>query len=185
MEAWHASLAANAVLTFAYVFLAWDMGRGLFRQGRWRGNPVGVTTFAIFLFCGIGHGVHAEHMLIASATDDAFVVASREAHANVLVWTWHAATAVVVVGYLVLRKRLRLLHSGHSLTRDLEREAEVAQRINEQVGAALHQAQDHLDAGDITAAQAVLDGAIQEAGELATELAVPARIRPGVLRGSR
>lgn len=185
MEAWQYALIANGVLAVAYVFLAWDMGRGLFRGGRWRDNPIGVTTFAIFLFCGIGHGVHAEHMIVADSTNDPSVMASREAHSNVWVWSWHALTAIVVAGYLVLRSRLRLLHSGSSLTRDLQRETAVAQRINMQVRDALRAADEHLNNGEPAAASRVLDDAILEAGALATELAVPKKIVPGVLRGQR
>ena len=181
---WQVSATANLLLLMAYGVLAFDMGRGLFKQGGWRGNPVGVATFSIFAACAIGHGVHAEHALLGSLWGgEGTQAAARSALAAPAVWTWHALTAGVVMGYVVLRQRLRLLHSGKSLTEDLEHEAAINERINGIVAQRLRQARTAIAARDLVQAEAMLEAAISEAGDLATELAVPAHIRPGVLRG--
>ncbi|MGB1586174.1 MAG: hypothetical protein ACPHID_03915 [Thermoplasmatota archaeon] len=179
MDNWQWSLLANAVLFVGYAWLATDIGLGLQKGRQWRSNPMGVATFAIFSSCAIGHGIHAEHLAFALGPE---ADSGRIAHALPVVWLWHGATAIIVVWYLLQRKRLRLLHSGKELTADLDREREEARNIQATLSTSLKEAQHALNSGRPQEANRILASAIEEAGGVAASWADQGRVRPGAYR---
>lgn len=88
-----AAVVVNLVITVAYLIISGLIIRGLLDAGQLgRRNPLGTATAGIFGSCGLGHLVHAEHLVMGAATVD-----------------WHllavdAGTAAIALTYLSLRR---------------------------------------------------------------------------------
>jgi diguanylate cyclase (GGDEF)-like protein/PAS domain S-box-containing protein len=90
---------ANVVLLVAYLAISSAILWPLAHTGQlWR-NRLGLTTGAIFLSCGVGHGIHAEHTLRV-------VLAEGWGHTG-LDWhlaAWDSLTAVIAIVYWQQRR---------------------------------------------------------------------------------
>lgn len=87
------AILINLIIAVAYLMISGLIVSGLLAAGQLgRRNPLATATGAIFGSCGLGHLVHAEHLLLGTTSID-----------------WHlvvvdAATAVIAVTYLSLRR---------------------------------------------------------------------------------
>jgi PAS domain S-box-containing protein len=95
---WQLALAANAIISIAYLAISALILVPTARAHQLRSNPLAVATGLIFLSCSVGHGLHGLQPLM---TDDP----SAMTHMNIW-WlaAWHTLTAGVAVYYLSLRR---------------------------------------------------------------------------------
>lgn len=128
MEFWGFALVVNLVVMCCYLAIAWIIGRGIHTTGQWRSNPLAVATFLIFLTCGIGHGTHAEHLLVPGET----LEASRTAFDLHLVVV-DLVTASIAIWYFFLRRRFPALLQGTAMYEDLDRRRRHALDIHDNI----------------------------------------------------
>lgn len=182
---WQITAVAHIVLTIAYFAVAWIIGGGLTRQQQWRSNPLAVSTFAIFLTCAIGHGVHVEHALLGVTGREVDVAEASiltMSDASLVLWT--PLTALAAIGYFAQRARLRALHGETPLVEDLVKRQQEARLLHDGVMASVHQARKLLRQGDEAAASAEIARAMNEAEAIITEFlrSGDGGIQPGDLR---
>lgn len=182
--AWVISVAGNATVAIAYAFIAFFIGQGLSRTNQWRRNRLAVATCLIFTSCSLGHAVHAEHILFASAA--AHGVDSRD-----LMATWpgallEMATASVAIYYVTLRNRYGILLAGNRMFDDLDDRQRTALEVHDDVIQGLVTAKLALDLGDVGEASRVIEHALEDTRRVVDRLMVPVTasggIRPGDLR---
>ncbi|MCW2608270.1 MAG: hypothetical protein JWO60_2963 [Frankiales bacterium] len=121
-----AALAVNTVIAVAYLAIFWTIARNvLVVDSQWRSNPLAVATAAIFFSCGVGHGLHATHLVEhgsdATLLFDPHVVA------------WDLTTAFVATWYWSLRNGLAALGTGGQLFEDarIQERAQLAEVLQE------------------------------------------------------
>ena len=90
MSLWLIGGIVNLVVAACYLAIGWIIQGGLSSTHQWRRNPLGVATFCIFLSCGLGHGLHAEHLLIGARVASPEGLALREAFGS-----WHVIAVEV------------------------------------------------------------------------------------------
>ncbi len=187
---WLVTAIAHGGLVITYASIAYIIGRGQTIERQWRNNPLATATFAIFLTCAIGHGIHMEHALLREVGIEAEVGdASRLALADTLLVIWTPITLLPAIWYLSMRKRLRILQGGAPLLEDIVQRQAEAQAIHDRVIVGAKAARQHLADGDAAAAKKAVDESLEEAGAIITSLLGPARsvhaVRPGDLRRAR
>lgn len=128
MQAWMSGAAANGVIAVAYLAIAVHIFRGVRRNGAWTRNPLAVATGLIFFTCAVGHGAHAEHLLVS----DPHAALARDA------WDWHLSIlhvviALVAIYYWSLRSRFPLLVRGTAIFEDFSVRQQQALDINDHV----------------------------------------------------
>jgi signal transduction histidine kinase len=182
--AWIVSVVGNATVAVAYAFIAFFIGRGLSRTDQWRRNSLAVATFLIFASCSLGHAVHAEHLLFASA-------AAHGADPRGLMATWPSAllemaTASIAVYYVTLRNRYGILLAGNRMFDDLDDRQRTALEVHDDVIQGLVTAKLALDLGDMAEASRGIEHALENTRKVVDRLMVPVTatggIRPGELR---
>jgi hypothetical protein len=184
--AWILSVVGNATVAVAYAFIAFFIGRGLSRTDQWRRNRLAVATFLIFASCSLGHAVHAEHLLFASA--------AHGVDPRGLMATWPSAllemgTASIAVYYVTLRNRYGILLAGNRLFDDLDDRQRTALEVHDDVIQGLVTAKLALDLGDTGEASRGIEHALENTRRVVDRLMVPVTasgdIRPGDLRRQR
>lgn len=116
---WQLSAAGGGVIAVAYFAIAIAVFLPLVRTGQLRSNHLGAATGAIFFSCGIGHGMHAVHLLPILGLEAEEVRALRAS----LEWhdtAWVLLTAAVAVYYWSLRRSYGALLRGGALFADLK-----------------------------------------------------------------
>ena len=117
-----ATVIANLIIAGAYLVIAVLIGNGLVRTRQLgRRNPLATATVGIFLSCGVGHLIHAEHFALAAG--------------GAAPLDWHLAladgvTAVAGVVYLSLRGSFPALWGRTEMFPDRVRE-EMDRRLRE------------------------------------------------------
>lgn len=187
---WLVTATAHGVLVVAYLWIAFIIGRGQTIEKQWRSNPLASATFAIFLTCAIGHGVHMEHALLRTIGIDAAIGdAARLAMSDQLLVVWTPITALAAIYYLTKRRRLRVLQGGAPLVEDLVKRQAEARILHDQVIASVEAAKEALDRGDDAAARAAIEdgmaGSDQIIGALLGKSGSVHHVRPGDLRRGR
>ena len=67
--AWQFAVAANVIVSLAYLAISYLVGSGLWVKGQLASNKLGAAVALIFFSCGIGHGLHAIHLLEPGSQD--------------------------------------------------------------------------------------------------------------------
>lgn len=163
MTAWQIAAVSNGVIAVAYVAIGVTIFRGVFKTGQQRSNPLAVATGLIFLSCGVGHGVHLEHLFAPDTRE-----ASRIMFDVHMAWV-DGVTAVIAVLYWSMRSTFgRLLGS----TMYIDRPAREAQRdlIGDELVQHLAAARFALAAGDTGVADASLRDALAATSALLVDL---------------
>jgi hypothetical protein len=148
MSQWMIGAAANGVIMVAYLAIAFSILNGIAGTGQWRDNPLAVATGAIFLTCGIGHGLHFTHLLLPALGADGQVgEAARTEFNSWHAWAWDAVTAGVAVWYWTLRGRFPALVRGAALFEDMRQRQRQALEIHDNVVQGLAKTKLSLDLG--------------------------------------
>ena len=112
MPLWIPYLSANLVLAAAYFTIFGIVARGLRGSGQLWTNRLGTATAAIFFSCGMGHLIHAEHLIQGGAVRELV-----DWHMTL----WDIVTAGVGIFYLSLRRSYAKLLDGPSMFDDVVR----------------------------------------------------------------
>jgi diguanylate cyclase (GGDEF)-like protein/PAS domain S-box-containing protein len=102
------ALVANSLIAVSYFGITTIITRGLVRSRQFGHNRLATATAAIFFSCGVGHAIHAVHVLEGGGADLHLAV-------------WDSVTAVVALIYLSLRRSFAALLGGPELFDDLDR----------------------------------------------------------------
>ncbi|TQN44116.1 PAS domain S-box-containing protein/diguanylate cyclase (GGDEF)-like protein [Blastococcus colisei] len=124
--AWQLSAVGSGVIAVAYFAIAVAVFGPLTRTGQLRSNRLGTATGLIFFSCGVGHALHAVHLLPLPGVDAhhlSVLQAGLPWHDTI----WMLVTAAVAVYYWSLRRTYGALLGGAALFADLkEKEAALA-----------------------------------------------------------
>ncbi len=119
ISAWQIGVAANLIVSAAYLAIFWSIVRPLLRERRNGLNLLGLATAGIFVSCAVHHSGHA-----------LAVVASGHEHgpaaATLPLVAWDVATMAVGVLYWALRRGDGATVQGGQLFADLEAQRRVA-----------------------------------------------------------
>jgi hypothetical protein len=167
---WQVSSAANLVIGFAYLAIAYIIISGLVRTGQLSTNRLGLATGLIFLTCGVHHGTHSVHMLLPSfGIEDSHGLALREA------WHWPSVAwdvlgAAVALFYLSLRGSYASVLRGAQLFEDMKVRERQALEINDNIVQGLTVAKYALDQGKDETSRTAVEDTLKKARNLITEL---------------
>jgi len=181
---WVVAAAANVIIFVAYLAIAFVVFRGVHRGALWRSNPLAVATGFIFLSCGIGHGIHASHLLLPTfgATDPvthASRIADNEWHSA----PWEAITAVIGVVYWSLRGRFPAILSGPSLFEDTRERQRHALELNDSIVQGLAAAKMSFEIGHDDDGRRMLEATLARSRTIVTEMLEQGEpLRPGDVR---
>jgi len=184
---WVVAAAANLVIFVAYLAISYVVVRGVSAGHQWRTNPLAVATGLIFLSCGVGHGIHAVHLLLPGAgiTDPAALaarVSENEWHSA----PWEAITAVIGIWYWTLRGRFPALLGSSALFEDQRQRQKQALELNDSVVQGLSAAKLAFELGHHEDALRTLDATLEKSRSIVTGLlgseGHDGAVRPGDLR---
>ncbi len=165
MEFWHFALIVNVIVMTCYLMIAWIVGRGIHVSGQWRTNPLATATFLIFLSCGVGHGMHVEHLLLPGET----LQASRTAFDLHLVAV-DMATATIAIYYFLLRRKFPALLTSAAMFEDMEDRRRQALDIHDTIVQELATAKLALETGHDKMGMAALDRGLQASKTIIDDL---------------
>lgn len=195
-EWWMLTAGANGILVLIYGAIAIIMLRGLIQGHQWFSNPIATATFAIFVACTVGHGIHLEHALlpvtVAYVGGDPAQVASTAAavqatFADPRLFAWDVFTAGVAIWYWTLRSRFALIFKGAALCEDMAKRQQQALELHDNVVQGLSRAKLALDLGQRDEGEAAIAETLEEAkgiisGLLGREQTGGVRLGAGDLR---
>ncbi len=184
---WTIGLLANTVLFTAYMAIAYKIFTNIHTTGQWGENRLGQATGALFLTCGIGHGIMAAHLSLPfGITEAASGLALRQAFNEWHMWMWPPLTATTGIFYWTLRNRFSTFLKGAGLFEDLEQRRRQARDIHDNVLQNVAAAKMALDQGNQRAAREELDEALNHSRIIISDLMGPEdegiTIKPGDLR---
>lgn len=187
---WRIGLIANTVLVIAYAAIALKIFTRIHHTGQRGENPLAQATGALFLTCGVGHGIMAGHLALPTlAPEMSSGLALRSAFNEWHMWMWPPLTASAGVFYWTLRSRFSTLIRGASLFEDLEQRRHQAMDIHDNVVQSVASAKMALEQGDSEAAKEDIEEALAQSQLIITDLMDPPEggpdIRPGDLRRER
>jgi signal transduction histidine kinase len=170
VHSWIVGLAANAVITLAYLSVAAFIVVPLVRSRQLGRHKLGAATAAVFSTCALHHGVHAVDLLLPSVGVDV-----ARGHAVRAAWGWDLALwdvvmAAVAVAYVGLRRTYGSLMQGARLLDELKRRERQALEINDNVLQGLVVAKMALELGQRDKAVAALDTSIASASRMISSL---------------
>lgn len=165
MEPWHLALTVNLIVMSCYLLIAFLVGRGIQASNQWTSNPLATATFLIFLSCGVGHGVHAEHLLAPGVTRDASRLAF-DAHLVAI----DLVTAGVAIYYTLMRRRFPALLTSAAMFEDLEERRRQALDIHDTIVQQLATAKLALETGHHEMGMAALDAGLESSKDIISDL---------------
>lgn len=168
---WYVGLAANALISVAYLAIAAHILRGLWHTGQWSKNPLARATCAIFFTCSVGHGILAIHLAlpwvgIEVASGTALRMAFTEWH----MWLWPPVTGAAALTYWSLRGRFPALVRGAAIFDDLRERQRQALEIHDDIVQGIAQAKLCLETGRTDESQQALDETLEAAKAIITDL---------------
>ncbi|MCW2847641.1 MAG: hypothetical protein JWR90_1615 [Marmoricola sp.] len=170
MSWWMLGAVCNAVIATAYSMIVFAIVRPLVKSGQLRTNPMGAATAAIFLTCAVHHGAHVVHMLMPYAgLDQTKGLAMRTAWGPELA-LWDLVGAAVGVYYWTLRGGFGPSDAGPQLFTDQHEREQRALELNDAVLQGMVVARLALDLGERRRGLSALDGSIDAASRMITEL---------------
>lgn len=155
-ELWMVTAAANVVMVVVYAWIAVIMLKAIVEGKQWTSNPILTATFAIFVTCTFGHGVHLEHALLpwtgavlAADPEEVAVLgaAARTAFSDPRLLAWDVFTAGVAMWYWTLRSRFAVIYRGAALCEDMAKRQQDAMDLHDNVVQGLTRAKMELDLG--------------------------------------
>jgi hypothetical protein len=164
--AWQFGLAANAVVTIMYAFIAVLVVRGLRRAHEgWDDNPSGWAIAMIFTTCSLGHGAHMTHLVgLPLLGGELEVIAGRAAY-DVHLALVDLTTAVVATLFWSIKVR----EGDGTKLYDAGSEADdTARRVNDGLVQGLALAAYQLEAGETDSARSTISSTLEEARSLAS-----------------
>lgn len=168
---WYVGLGANGIIAVAYFAIAWLIFSGLWRHEQLKTNKLGRATGAIFFTCGVGHGIHAAHLLLPTfGIEVASGTALRLAYSEFHMFLWPPLTAVAAVVYWTLRSRFPALVRGTAMFEDLHQRRRQALEIHDNVVQGLAEAKLSLEMGETEAGLAELDRTLEASKSIITDL---------------
>lgn len=170
MHWWIVGLAANAVITLAYLSVAAFLVVPLVRSRQLGTNKLGAATAAVFSTCAVHHGLHAFHLLMPSVGVDVTRGLAVRAASGWDLAAWDVVGAAVAVAYVGLRRTYGSLMQGAQLFDDLKRRERQALEINDNVLQGLVVAKMGLELGQQDVAVAALDTSIASASRIISSL---------------
>lgn len=165
MEFWHFALAVNLIVMMCYLAIAFIVGRGIHLSGQWASNPLATATFLIFLSCGVGHAMHAEHLLVPGVTREA----SRVAFDSHLVIV-DSMTAVIAIYYFLLRRKFPALLQSAAMFEDLQERRRQALDIHDTIVQELATAKLALETGHDKMGMAALERGLDASKAIITDM---------------
>lgn len=167
---WMLGAACNAVIAVAYSMIVYAIAKPLVQSRQLRSNAMGAATAAIFLTCAVHHGAHVVHMLMPYAGMDLERgMAMRTAWGPELA-AWDLVGAAVASYYWTLRGGFGPSNNSPQLFRDQYEREQRALELNDAVLQGMVVARLALDLGDSRRGLAALDGSIDAASRMITEL---------------
>lgn len=167
---WYIGLVANGIIALAYLAIAYHIFTGLRRTGQWEDNLLGRATGAIFLTCGVGHGIVAAHLLLPTfGIEQLAGNAARVQWSEWHLWLWTPVTAAVGVTYWLIRNRLPGLVEKAALYDDIEARRQRAMQVHDTVVQDLATTKRLLEEGQIEAATEKVDETMETAQAIVAE----------------
>ena len=180
-DAWIVGAIANAVVTGAYLAIAFHILTGIARAAQWHSNPLAVATGFIFFTCGIGHGVHVTHMMLPFfGIDEEAGRIARANHSDWHLWVWDSITATFAVWYFTLRGRFPALLRGTALFEDIRVRQREALDIHDNVVQGLAVAKLSLDLGRVAEATAAVEKTLAASRNIITDLLGDSKSEPSL-----
>jgi L-alanine-DL-glutamate epimerase-like enolase superfamily enzyme len=167
---WMLGAVCNAVISVAYFMIVCAIAGPLVRSRQLHTNGMAAATAAIFLTCAVHHGAHVVHMLMPYAGVDLV-----QGHAMRAAWgpelaLWDLVGAVVGVYYWTLRGGFGAGSDSPALFQDQYEREQRALELNDAVLQGMVVARMALDLGERRKGLSALDGSIEAASRMITEL---------------
>ncbi|HLG00871.1 MAG TPA: hypothetical protein VI916_10385 [Acidimicrobiia bacterium] len=167
---WTLGFGADAMIAAIYMAITWFIVWPLVQTRQLASNRLGAATGAIFFSCGVGHGIHAVHVLLpAFGIEETAGLASRVG----VEWhqvAWDLTTAAIGVYYISLRRIYGSLMRGAKLFEDLEENQRQALEINDKIVQGLVVAQAALAVDERATSEAALAQTLASAKHLISDL---------------
>ncbi|MGI8793742.1 MAG: hypothetical protein ACR2H3_11295 [Acidimicrobiales bacterium] len=183
---WQFGAVANGVLFVAYVVITVSIALPLIRTGQLGSNRLGTATAAIFLSCGIGHGIHMFHLVAPIFGLEREVGTAARASIEWHLVLWGSLTAAIGIYYVSLRSTYGSLMKGAALFEDMKEKQRQALEINDNIvqGLVVAETALALDQRERSreALEATLSAARQIISDLLGEVGTEVRLGPGDLR---
>ena len=167
---WMLGAACNAVIAVAYFMIVLAIARPLVQSRQLRTNAMAAATAAIFLTCAVHHGAHVVHMLMPYAGVDTVQGNAMRAAWGPELALWDLVGAVVGVYYWTLRGGFGANNNSPQLFKDQHEREQRALELNDAVLQGMVVARMALDLGDQRKGLSALDGSINAASRMITEL---------------
>ena len=167
---WMLGAACNAVIAVAYSMIVYAIARPLVRSRQLRSNAMGAATAAIFLTCAVHHGAHVVHMLMPYAGVDVVQGNAMRAAWGPELALWDLVGAVVAAYYWTLRGGFGPNDDSPQLFKDQHEREQRALELNDSVLQGMVVARMALDLGERRRGLNALDGSIDAASRMITEL---------------
>jgi diguanylate cyclase (GGDEF)-like protein len=119
---WQVAFLASVAIAVPYFAISWFVARGLAASGQLSSNRLGLATALIFFSCGVGHALHAAHLVETPSYREVV-----DTHIVV----WDVMTATIAIWYLSLRGRFGQLLLGPSMFEDHDRLAAEAKAMHD------------------------------------------------------
>lgn len=181
---WMVGLAANAVISVAFLAVAVVLLVNAVKTRHVRNNPLGVATVVLYITCGGGHVVHTLQLLdvpLGNLTAAGLAIRAEYA-AGWHMWAIDILTAIAGVSYWMMRRRFPALVSGAAVFEDLRARQRRAIEINDNVVQGLVRAKMALDLGMEEEGDEAVDETMAKARHIITGLLGDRDIAPGALR---
>lgn len=162
--------ACNAVIAAAYFMIVYSIARPLVKSRQLRSNAMGAATAAIFLTCAVHHGAHVVHMLMPYTGVDI-----EQGDAMGTAWgpelaLWDLVGAAVATCYWTLRGGFGPSDESPQLFKDQHEHEQRALELNDAVLQGMVVARMALDLGERRRGLSALDGSVEAAGRMITDL---------------
>jgi hypothetical protein len=186
---WQLVAAANLAAGVAYGAIGSVIAARLARIARWRANPLGLATAAIFLTGAVHHGGLAVQMLLPEVgLHEAHGFALREAWSPFMV-IWDGITAAVGVAYLAVRGSYPGARRDAQMVYDLKLRERQAMEINDNIVQGLTVAKYALSMGADEQSRQAIEETLRHARGIITDLlgepGATIAVAPGDLRRDR
>ena len=167
---WMLGAACNAIISIAYFMICYAIARPLVRSRQLRSNALGAATAAIFLTCAVHHGAHVVHMLMPYAGVDIRQGSAMRAAWGPELALWDLVGAIVAAYYWTLRGGFGASDDSPQLFKDQHEREQRALELNDAVLQGMVVARMALDLGERRKGLSALDGSINAASRMITEL---------------
>jgi hypothetical protein len=186
---WQIGFTVNAVILVTYLAISALILVPLIRTQQLTTNRLGLATGLIFFSCGIGHGLHAVHLIGPSLGFDEEAGRAARTAFELHLSLWDGLTACIAIYYVTLRRTYGSLMRGAAMFEDLKEKQRQALEINDNIVQGLVVAETALALDQRERSQAALEATLVSArqiiSDLLGEVGSDARLGAGDLRRTR